>query len=147
MNIFSFLTEKELLARKRWLVLFFIQTFILPILSVCSSLQEPHLSPLVAKIAILIYIVGLFLSAYLIYHCAYKKHGTKFLTIWLVATPLSTAFFFPAMLKEYTSTPSLIWIAFSNLFYVYYYFACLNLRKINKKIQFQKRSEEAVGFN
>jgi hypothetical protein len=82
-------------------------------------------------------------SLWIIWHCAYKKPGTKWLTCWLVCAP----FYFLQTLLQLLRDPWNGWFAgmavFDLLCYVGWYVLSLKLRKINKQLQANSSPEYA----
>jgi glucan phosphoethanolaminetransferase (alkaline phosphatase superfamily) len=89
------MNEKDIQIRKQWLLAFAICVTVGAISAVVSQLTIDYSSmpqsPWFIYWIIACTILGLVGFPFLIYHCAYKKQGTKLLTFLLVVLPVSYA--------------------------------------------------------
>jgi hypothetical protein len=82
------------------------------------------------------------LVAYFLYHCAYKKMGTKFLTFCLVVTLLnfvaSPAFYFLGMVPFADQIPYYkFYLLIGEAIGIVWFVLCWKMRKLNKKLRAQ----------
>ncbi len=130
------LTKKEMGIRRCWLYyLMFLPTtmalFYL-VASVGAALLNPQLAYLAVGFVILV-IALQFLPAWILYHCAYNKHGTRYLTFILCCTAIAPLAFITNINKEGESTLLVLLIAL--LFLAPWMYLCVRLRQINKLLQ------------
>ncbi len=73
---------------------------------------------------------------YMLYHCAYKKHGTAFLSLqMIIGVPWSIIRTYSDCKEDLKETPVLIgFLLLISLSLAFYYFS-IRLRRVNKKIQ------------
>jgi hypothetical protein len=126
------MNESEEKTRKHWLVASFCFLFFYPVASTAlvAIIFSKTLTMLLAWTAV----IGL-LQLWLIWHCAYKKHGTKLLTFWLFTAPLaqlgSVVIAFKIDCSAITIGNSIVQIGV----FLWWYLLSLKLRKFNKAIQ------------
>ncbi|MFZ0565781.1 MAG: hypothetical protein WAM28_06320 [Chlamydiales bacterium] len=79
----------------------------------------------------------LFLGFYILYHCAYKKYGTAYLTFTMVVYPIVILKDLWGIISDFDSDPGFyFWLLFFALIiYGTFYFFSFRIRKINHKIQ------------
>ena len=137
------MSQKEAKIRKYWLIATILLLLVIPLLSFAFL-------AVVFKIPVSVVIVwqlttGLagLIPLWIIWHCAYKKPGTKWLTCWLICTPLYSLQTWVQLVKE-PWDPWFTGIAvFDLLCYVGWYVLSLKLRKINKQLQANSSPEYA----
>lgn len=146
-NIFSLLTENEIATRKQWLTFFlcnYIYGLAYSIIVSYPVFKKLYLD-LVESQSSYLYkaffpIVGgtLALSTlffFIQYRCIYKKPGTKWLTFFIIVTPLSLA----ALAYSYFTSPSAhhfpVMDAISSLLSMIGFLFHLRMRRINKRLQ------------
>lgn len=123
--------------RKHWLLsiasfLVFYPIALFAFLSVMSmSISIPEdtlIEPLAYALA------GSF-SLWLIWHCAYKKHGTKLLSLWMVISPLKML----ASIVEYLKEPCNAWVISIVLIeisiFLWWWLLSFKMKAVNKTIQ------------
>src|SRR5258708_23597106 len=131
--------DKEKQVRKHWAFALFgnIGFFLLLAFLVIVSGRD-------ALISSALFVVSLS-SMYILYRCAYKKHGTCLLTINLIFQP----FYFIKIVFDILHTTdalSMSILLLDSALYIWLYVLSFQLRKINEKIQLQTvlASEEYV---
>ncbi len=73
------------------------------------------------------------------YHCAYKKRGTKWLTFWLVVSPVGLLVELVGSAKEMQDMQGMVFILYlvllaaTTAFFGWWYSMTLKMRKINRK--------------
>lgn len=78
--------------RKQWLVMLVLMTGMSIVHQIIAFQFDPAISGMPKFYALLFSCGGMVAFTYWFYHCAYKKRGTKFLTFFLILSPLSFAF-------------------------------------------------------
>jgi hypothetical protein len=139
------LTLKEKKVRKDWLLISVYSVFLAFVFSLFSALFPQNEEA--AKYGFYVLLAeGIFSLIFLWigWHCVYKKHGTKWLTCCLILGPLSIARSIPMMINHWAEASfNMVVIGiflFLTAIYVWWYILSIQLRRINKKIQAQKKS-------
>lgn len=96
-----------------------------------AAILNPQLVRLALGFAIVAIALQL-LPAWTLYHCGYKKHGTRYLTFTLCCAALAPLALMISISKWGKSNLSILLIVL--LFWALWMYLCLRLRKINKKI-------------
>lgn len=133
--------------RKHWLLSTFSLFILIPISLSCfwAILSFIMFIPLVATIEPLIYaIIGLSQGA-LIWHCAYKKYGTKLLTAWLIIFPLNQLRIIPEIFID----PPANWfngaiILLEIAIFIWWYIMSIKLRAINMTVKKRLSTKKAL---
>ncbi len=134
------LSEKEKKTRKQWLIyflaLFVYQVIYLKIIS--STIGIIFLHP--AKV-FLIQASTLLLLSIIQYYCIYVKYGTGWLTFLLFSIPIGLVLSIATLIFSPPSplTPPLTPQILSMLFSLGYLIPCYRLRKVNQRIQHEKK--------
>jgi hypothetical protein len=141
------ITKREERERKYWLLATICSRIVYPVVVfllfdlMAGKIQFTQHSLYKLSIDALIGLVLL----WMIVHCAYKKHGTKLLLIWLVIIPFRMLFSIIFLVKESHNPWIVAQILLECTMYAWWYILSLRLRKINKTIQYfhvLKNSEE-----
>ncbi len=124
-------TKAEYKTRKQWLISTLIMQGFAPLLLL---LGLPF--PLEQKEIVML--LGPLLSLWILYHCAYRNCGIKWLTLVLILSPLG-------ILRALNEIPShnFSTICFDTIqiaLYIWWYILSLRLRKLNKKILEHKKN-------
>ena len=76
--------------------------------------------------------MGGLIPLWIIWHCCYRKYGTRLITLWLFASPLSQVREIYGVIKE-GFNPIVICVAAIELgLFVWWYLLSLRIRKLNK---------------
>jgi hypothetical protein len=79
-------------------------------------------------------LVGLF-SMWLIWHCAYKKHGTKLLSLWMVVSPLKMLASVVECLKEACNIWMITLFLIEISIFLWWWLLSFKMKAVNKAIQ------------
>jgi hypothetical protein len=131
------INKSEAKTRKRWLFSTFCFFILYPlalfalfaILSNWIHLSED------ALIEPLVYAIVVLFQMWIIWHCSYKKYGTRLLTLWLVVSPFRHLMSIVEILKETSNIWSIGFIVIDVGFFLWWYLLSLQIRKINKTVQ------------
>jgi hypothetical protein len=139
------ITPKEVKEQKRWLIVTVVYKFILPLLlfAISASLFEKNECPPEVVSELLRNVFLGLISLWIFWHCAYKKNGTKLLTLFLVLSPIIVAKDLMRSLKESTDPWTLGLLILGLSLYIYWYIFSLKLKRINQKIKAGKCTEYA----
>lgn len=77
---------------------------------------------------------GLF-ALWLIWHCAYKKHGTKLLSLWMVLSPINMLVSIMESLKESCNALVLTFVLIDISIFLWWWLLSFKLKAVNKAIQ------------
>lgn len=124
--------------RKHWLFLTYCYFVILPIfLSVFFAIQSQFFQ--ISKdvpYKFLEYAGSGLIQLWMIWYCAYRKHGTKLLTLWMMFGSMRTLLSTLKLLDGSSNNPWIVGATFLDiLIYVWWHILSLRMRKINKRIQ------------
>lgn len=139
MNFFKPTIEQANIVKKDWLISFIIQFIANAAVSIIMS-KQPGLSHLPLSVPAWTFpLIGIAIGScfsYLIYYCAYKKNGTKWLLLILIAAPLGLALSIFQYIPVLGIANTLV-VAFIQLYYFIYTFRLYN---INKQLQQQEKT-------
>jgi hypothetical protein len=122
--------------RKQWLVLSIIAILAWPLITLgfMSYISSREHVPSEIYWVYLIVAVLTILVFYVLYRCAYVKHGIRFLTFVLIIGPLLKLKATVDALKMGHDYVTLIALVVNLGFYAWWYYLSLKLRKMNKRI-------------
>lgn len=148
MPILSF-EEKEHKTRKTWVLSFYAYSFICWLLAIAKSLTGSPIKDPWEKLAVTIastVLVGLI--TWIVYHCSYKKKGTRLLSWIVFISPLllisSAAKEFPLLsLKGEIDLSIWFFVAFNFTVFGFYWFSSSRLRKVNFEL---KAKQQLAGL-
>lgn len=139
-------SQKEKKIRKRWLNLtIFTHIFIPSIFLLLGILASSIYKSLSLVIGIPVFAILIFLSFYILYHCAYQKLGTRYLTFCIILGSLNEirnlgkTIVSSDLLTLPTSKYLFLLEVISFAISVYWYVLSFQLRKMNKKIRLRER--------
>lgn len=136
------LNEMDQKIRKKWLNVSYLMWIIYPLLAVGAELflfnQGEMLDSLVITIFLSAYLLNLGVF-YLLYHFAYKKFGTKWLTFVLCGGLVSISKGIFEVIHEPTDFLTIGLMVVNVPLYFWWFFRSVYLRNLNKKIQFQMK--------
>src|SRR5579885_2125312 len=140
--------EKEKRTRTHWLIVTLFSSFFYPLFTslfhtnvpVKESIFYMHEYFQFSFIA-----TATLLPLWLLYHCAYKKQGTRLLTFWLIMSFLGTFLVAILVFRKPLGILEMIQNIMEAITSIYWCILSLKLRKINKKYQKQMASEEHLG--
>ncbi len=145
MNFQYDFTEKEKLLRKEWLILSVILYFVFSPLLIAqlilnSAQSTPELKGLLPVLIALVF-CAFFASLYffILYRCAYKKPGTRYLTFLLIVTSLSILRQLVSLTLSFSILDLCISVV-SLLGSVWWCFLSYKIRELNQKIKTLKRA-------
>ncbi len=138
-NLTPSFEEKEKTTRKKWLVTF-LSNYAFYWIS-CAFLMVFFGEASKKELA---YRLGLFISLtlfigmmmWVIYHCAYKKKGTRLLSWIVIVAPIQTVL---SVAKEGFNPSTWYFTAFDLILFGFFWFNSLHLRKINLEIKTRKQ--------
>jgi hypothetical protein len=70
-----------------------------------------------------------------IWHCAYRKYGTKLLSFWLFVSPLTMGASIMKALRESGDTWTVSFISFEVAVFLWWFLLSLKMRSVNKAVQ------------
>lgn len=153
MNTIQFvLDDNEVRTRKRWLAFFLAQNiigFLFLVIPLAFTLIVEPSGKMMWMLSTLT--VALFLFAYLLYHCAYKKHGTAYLkfTLFTSIYPMYKGVM-ETISDVQTKAPgwefSLVCEIVALPLFICFFIFGMKLIEVNKKIQWQMASKQE-GFS
>lgn len=79
-------------------------------------------------------LVGSF-SLWLIWHCAYKKHGTKLLSFWMVVSPIRMLASIVGFLKESCNAWVVAFVLIEISIFLWWWLLSFKMKAVNKAIQ------------
>jgi hypothetical protein len=125
--------KKDQKSRKFWLIsaICYFSITAIYILIDAFFLQKESLSGLQILTILVLCVLVNFVPFYLVYHCAYKRFGTKLLMVVLILGPTRMVHDIVMTIENSSALSTYITLIFGALFLVYWY-ACLKLRKVNK---------------
>ncbi len=132
-------TPKEKSLRKQWLVFSLIAIVAWPIVTL-GFLAYVNFKTAVPASIYFVYISVILITAavfYILYKCAYKKPGIRFLTFCLIVGPLLKLQGAVGTLKQAHDNTTLLALIINLAFYAWWFILSLKLRKMNKAIQHQ----------
>lgn len=145
------MNEKELKIRKQWLLLLITSTVLTLICNIVCISTDSSLPLSPASMYFLRAFTTLFPLGWslLLYRCAYKKPGTKFLTVLLFLTPATYIAMAGVYIFRTVQLPSTAWWYWGyNLLTtglaIWWYTLHWKMRTINKKIKALLKMPEVV---
>ncbi len=93
-----------------------------------SISEEALIEPLAYAIAGLI-------PLWLIWHCAYRKHGTKLLSFWMVVSPIKMLASIVGCLKEPCNLWVIAFILLDVAIFLWWWLLSFKMKAVNKTIQ------------
>jgi ACR3 family arsenite efflux pump ArsB len=145
MTLFIF-DKNEQKIRKHWLIALLCNYLVWPIASFALAtffkISAAGESPLMATagaftvlILVLIASLSTIFLVWALYYCAYKKHGTRFLTFWLCVSLLTWAFeLYGIFLMGSLDSYGLSMFAINFPLFLWWVVASFRLRSLNKKL-------------
>lgn len=138
MDKMTILSEVEKSTRLKWRI--FLLFLVIPVV-VVSSAFELLVAIITEKnaMAYAMVVVRVFvrlLESYILYYYAYKKSGTRLLTWVMIVSPLIAFTVIAGIFSTIPLVHYLFAMIFSAIFVCWYCYS-FQLRKINKKLQFQ----------
>lgn len=123
--------------RKHWLLSTFSLLILYPLVlfAFFAVLSESVAIPKDALIESLIHAFAGIIPMWIIWHCAYRKYGTKFLTFWLVTSPIKALASIVEFLKESYDSWTIAYILLDLAFFSWWFIISLKMRTVNKTIQ------------
>jgi hypothetical protein len=137
------ISQKEINQRSDWLIATIASFGLCPLLAITSFAKLSENTDLFNNIwyQLAASTFGSLVSFWLIWHCAYKKPGTKLLTSCLILAPIDALLLALNLFQE----PWNIWNTVVNVInasiFLWWYIQCIKLKRINKKIQLQSHPE------
>jgi hypothetical protein len=121
--------------RKHWLFSTFSFLILYPLalalFSFFTDLSERIAISEDALIELLAYAFGGVIPMWMIWHCAYRKHGTRLLTFWLFVSPLQML----GAIVESCNSRTLIFLLLNLAIFLWRLFMSIKMKAINKMIQ------------
>jgi len=136
----EFLTENDLKIRKQWLIVLIISAIVDLFNESSKGLLKLSLNSLSWERYIDSYttaLILLFLS-YVMYHCAYKKPGTKLLTLSIILARIQFVGLFIHLIWDqptYTASILQVPLLLSYALDIWGYFLNVKMRKINNRLK------------
>ena len=135
--------QKEIKNRKQWLIATIVCWGSYPLLALFFLAKLPQKPPLynggwIQPVTYVLFNVTLF---WVIWHCAYKKPGTKLLMFWLITGPIQVLLSSLNFFEKSWNVWNKVGLILNLSFFIWWYIQSIKLRKINKKIQIQKYPE------
>ncbi len=131
------LTQKEMLIRKFWLYYLMFLPTALAVIWLITAVGvgfNPYSQQTFLAIGFITAVIMLqFLPTWILYHCAYKKHGTRYLTLNLCLSLLFPLSFLVNMDKIGKLNPFGLLVMI--LLWALWVYLCVKLRNINKLLQ------------
>lgn len=132
--------EKDRKVRKQWLYLLITLSTSYALYTLFQSPLASVQLPLLFKYSLIAYMVVVPLVIYfMLYRCAYKKPGTKFLTFLLISAPIVYIGGSIATILEKLPLPNDAWSWAYTIFQsglgIWWYFLHWKMRAINKKLK------------
>lgn len=138
MNSFGCIINKsEEKTRKHWLLSTFCFLVFYPLTLFAFFAILSHWLPIPKNTGIGLIahaFTGLF-SLWIVWHCAYKKYGTRLLTFWLIIIPFKQLASIVEVLKETWDLWTIFFLALDIGVFLWWYLLSLKMRKVNKSIQ------------
>ena len=137
------ITQNEIKQRKVWLIATIASFGLCPLLAITSFPKLSENTDLFNNIwyQLAASTFGSLVSFWIIWHCGYKKPGTKLLTSCLIFAPIDALLLALNLFQE----PWNIWNKVVNVInasiFLWWYVQCIKLRRMNKKIQLQSHPE------
>ncbi|MBU4348082.1 hypothetical protein KJ671_01065 [Patescibacteria group bacterium] len=128
-KLFNFTSEEKKI-RKQWLIATFVNYIGFPLLLLLICTLRGTVTPELFGETF-----ASFIGCWLIYHCAYEKHGWLLLTWWLVLGPLYFLADIKQLLSEGYNQGILFLIITYAALYVWWYINSIKLRKINIQLE------------
>lgn len=134
-------SESEQKTRKQWRIAFMSLLGFNLLYTLFTSNQIPSdlFNPILTSIGAVSFLL---LSYWVQNYCIYKKHGTGWVTFFLISIPFSCALsLYPLLAHSEISTklPSPLLQTLSMIFSLAFCIPCYQMRKVNKRIQLEKR--------
>ncbi|HAB99954.1 MAG TPA: hypothetical protein DCE71_09050 [Parachlamydiales bacterium] len=136
------MNEKDIKIRKQWLGLLVLSIVINSVSSLLQSRLNPALNqiPQIQYISFFIPLIISIVFGYALYHCIYKKPGTKLLTFCLIATAVSMVTTLLLFLTGKVPLPTYIpyysvYLIASQILGVCWIVLCWKMLKINKRLK------------
>ena len=120
--------DQEKKIRKHWIISTFIIIIGFPLIGLLISIFLRDVS--IAKESRSLIFSGM-VSFWLISHCAYKKHGTKLLTWWLIIIPIQLLLGIINDIKQEGLIVTLLTLIIELPFYLWWIKKSLELKKVN----------------
>lgn len=136
------MNEKDKKIRKQWLIMWGI-SLSLTIVNILLQLRfEPSLNtiPALRYRGPALSFLATVVFGFIIYHCVYKKPGTKLLTFCLIMTAISGAITPILYLKGQLQPPTYIpyygaYLFITQVTGILWFVACWRIRQVNRKVQ------------
>jgi hypothetical protein len=137
MDLSFAMTKPEEKTRKRWLFATF-SYFILYPLALCGFLAFLSRSGSKSVAILVVFLVCGIIKIFpmlLIWHCAYRKYGTKLLTFWLVIWPLPMFALILGIFAKSVDVGARLYFLIEFAFFVWWFLVSLKMRAVNKSIK------------
>lgn len=138
------MSDSERKTRKRWLLSLFCCTALCPLILLALFAVLSFWFPF-ARHALIERSVGActsLITMWVMWHCAYKKHGTKLLTFWLMILPLfgikGMGTIFPEVVNKNYPISMLCIMPLDIGLCIWCFLLSLNVWKINKAVRERK---------
>jgi hypothetical protein len=133
-KIYNFSDEQKKRIKRNWLISAILFQLVLPFIINFLTFQDNPLDHsskgnIIGSIYILI--VSL-LCFWVIFHCAYRKQGTRLLTIGLVISPF---YWIGNIIESMVQHIPIMPLIFCSVFFVWWYINCLYLKRLNKELK------------
>lgn len=143
MNDMPVFTQEDQKIRTRWLF-FFVSLIMITIFNQLYFFLHSSFRASLPLAAFIAGLIGGFVMFGIQYYCIYKKHGTRWLTFIILSTPIANGYsLYTYVTSRYgmEATPLPI-IIIATTFTFIYLIPCYQLRKVNKRIQLERKEKQ-----
>lgn len=129
--------KSEIRVRQHWLLstlcLLVICPIVLYALMTVIFYQQMHIADVLFELGIQIF-AGV-ITTLVIWHCAYRKYGSKLLNCWLVVRSLSMVASIGDSLRTSDSIWTLVFLAIEIAFFMWWFILSIQIKIVNEAIQ------------